>query len=162
MSDSMQRFRWRVYDVVRLIPRGKVTTYGYVALLVGAPRHARHVGWALHTLPDELVWTLATADPGLSWSQAGRALSGSIPTPTGPVPWQRVVNARGCVSRHPDDDGTQRQIALLRAEGLEVTDTGVILGGLQAHGWWPDPGLIDTLEALGAEDRAESRSSSPL
>ena len=139
MSDSMHDFRWRVYDVVRLIPRGKVTTYGYVALLVGAPRHARQVGWALHTLPDELVWTQTTK-------------TSMPPAPHGPAPWHRVVNARGCVSRHPDADGARRQIALLRAEGLDVTDSGVILGGLDAHGWRPDPVLIEAQLPAGTDD----------
>ena len=143
MSDSMQRFRWRVYDVVRLVPCGKVTTYGYVALLAGAPRHARQVGWALHTLPDELVWSMTTANPAGDRPRAGTRSTDTPSGQGGPVPWQRVVNARGCVSRHPDEGGTRRQIALLRWEGLEVTDTGVIRGGVDAHGWWPDPGLIE-------------------
>ena len=37
----------RVYDLVRAIPVGRVMTYGGVAAEVGAPRHAREVGWTL-------------------------------------------------------------------------------------------------------------------
>ncbi len=44
-----------VYDVVRLIPKGKVTSYGAIAKFLGAPRSSRMVGWAMnasHVLPD--------------------------------------------------------------------------------------------------------------
>ena len=40
----------RVYEAVRAIPRGRVVTYGQVARLVGVPRGARAVGWALRAL----------------------------------------------------------------------------------------------------------------
>ena len=42
----------RVYEVVKSVPRGKVTTYGDVARLCGNARMARQVGWALHTNPQ--------------------------------------------------------------------------------------------------------------
>ncbi len=41
----------QVYALVRRIPRGKVATYGQVARLLGAPRSARVVGWAMHGNP---------------------------------------------------------------------------------------------------------------
>jgi len=41
----------RVHAVIRRIPRGRVTTYGDVAHLVGLRNGARTVGWALHSLP---------------------------------------------------------------------------------------------------------------
>src|SRR6185436_18609812 len=56
----------RIYRIVRRIPRGRVATYGQVALLAGLKGHARQVGYALHALPDAET-----------------------------VPWQRVINARG-------------------------------------------------------------------
>ena len=37
--------------MVRRIPRGKVATYGQIAELLGAPRAARIVGWAMHGNP---------------------------------------------------------------------------------------------------------------
>ena len=40
----MGDFSDRVFEVVRHIPRGKVTTYGQVGRLIGAPRSARYVG----------------------------------------------------------------------------------------------------------------------
>jgi len=112
-------FRQRVYDIVRLVPYGRVTTYGFVSLLAGAPRNARQVGWALHTLPDDLVDV---------------------------VPWHRVINAKGEVSTHPDEAGTYRQIARLREEGIDVTDDGVLVKGLKAHWWEPEPHAVEQLE----------------
>ncbi len=62
-------FFQRVYRMVEQIPAGRVATYGQIAWLVGKPRGARTVGWALRAL-----------QPG----------SG--------VPWHRVVNAQGGIS----------------------------------------------------------------
>lgn len=49
------RFAERTYAVVRRIPKGRVTTYGQVALLLGRPRGAREVGWALSACDDGRV-----------------------------------------------------------------------------------------------------------
>lgn len=78
-----------IYAVVRRIPRGKVATYGQIARLLGAPRSARVVGWAMHGTP-----------PG----------SG--------VPWHRVVQQGGSLSPtvSPHDPGRQRR--LLEREGV--------------------------------------------
>lgn len=72
----------RIYAVVRRIPRGRVATYGQVALLAGNPRWSRVVGYALHVNPDpegipcfRVVNRLGKASrPLLS---AGRTCSGS-------------------------------------------------------------------------------------
>ena len=79
----------RIYAVVRRIPRGRVATYGQVAALAGLPGHARQVGYALHAL------ALGTR-----------------------LPWHRVINARGEVSRRrrPGDELSQR--LLLEREGV--------------------------------------------
>lgn len=45
---SNDRFFERVYEVVKLIPHGKVTSYGAIALYLGAPGAARMVGWAMN------------------------------------------------------------------------------------------------------------------
>jgi methylated-DNA-protein-cysteine methyltransferase-like protein len=42
-----------VYKVVKAIPKGKVMTYGQIALLLGSPRASQQVGWALHWVPEE-------------------------------------------------------------------------------------------------------------
>jgi len=75
---------------VRNIPRGRVLTYGQVALLLGVPRGARAVGWALRALPARL--------------ERG-------------VPWHRVVGAGGRISPRPGP-GPEQQRRRLRAEGV--------------------------------------------
>ena len=42
----------KIYDVVRAIPKGRVASYGMVAMLAGNPRWARVVGYALHVNPE--------------------------------------------------------------------------------------------------------------
>ena len=48
----MGSFSEAVYEVVRQIPPGRVATYGQVAHMVGKPRNARFVGYALHVNPE--------------------------------------------------------------------------------------------------------------
>ena len=78
-----------VYALVKRIPRGKVATYGQIARLLGAPRCARVVGWAMHGNPHGAR-----------------------------VPWQRVVQRGGGLSPAvcPGDPGRQRR--LLEREGV--------------------------------------------
>jgi methylated-DNA-protein-cysteine methyltransferase-like protein len=78
----------RVYALVRRVPRGRVVTYGQVAAMLGVPRGARAVGWALRALPEEM---------------ASR------------VPWHRVVGTGGRISprRGPGPEVQRRR---LRAE----------------------------------------------
>ena len=96
----------RIYAVVRRIPRGRVASYGQVARLAGLPGHARQVGYAMHALP------------------AGTT-----------VPWHRVVNAQGAVSRRrvPGAELTQRM--LLLREGVQFGARGRI--PLDRYGWKP-------------------------
>lgn len=89
-------FHARVYDVVRRVPAGSVTTYGDVAAVLGTPRVARHVGWAL----------AACKEPD--------------------VPWQRVINAQGRISFKGDTGRGVLQRSLLEAEGIEFSDTGKV------------------------------------
>ena len=90
MSREGERFFARVYALVREIPRGRVATYGQVAALLGVPRGARAVGWALRALPA---------------AQAVR------------VPWHRVVGAGGRISPRAGA-GPQVQRRRLRTEGV--------------------------------------------
>jgi methylated-DNA-protein-cysteine methyltransferase related protein len=46
----------RVYDIVRQVPRGQVTTYGDVARLLGPECDARVVGYAMAACPDDVPW----------------------------------------------------------------------------------------------------------
>lgn len=50
------KFSQRVYEIVRSIPRGRVTSYGLIARLLGNPRAARQVGWAMANCPDDAPW----------------------------------------------------------------------------------------------------------
>ena len=86
----------RIYRVVRRIPRGRVATYGQVAELAELPGCARQVGYALHALRND--------DEG--------------------VPWQRVVNARGEISRRSEPGAEPIQQQLLEAEGLSFDARG--------------------------------------
>ncbi|SEG19365.1 MGMT family protein [Marinobacterium lutimaris] len=88
----------RIWQVVAAIPKGKVATYGQVAALAGAPRHARYVGTVLKRLP------------------AGSTL-----------PWFRVLNARGELSFPKDSPAYQRQREALEAEGVEFIGARVSL-----------------------------------
>jgi methylated-DNA-protein-cysteine methyltransferase-like protein len=45
-----------IFAVVRRIPQGRVTTYGRIAALIGHPRAARLVGYAMHRCPSGLPW----------------------------------------------------------------------------------------------------------
>lgn len=82
-----------IYEIVRMIPYGKVATYGQIAALAGNPRLSRVVGYALHVNPDPES-----------------------------IPCYRVVNRLGEVSRAFAFGGENRQIALLEAEGVSFTD----------------------------------------
>jgi methylated-DNA-protein-cysteine methyltransferase related protein len=50
-SNSQQNFFADVYEVVKLIPKGRVTSYGAIAHYLGAKSGARMVGWAMHGCP---------------------------------------------------------------------------------------------------------------
>lgn len=50
-KDSKLNFFADVYDVVRLIPKGRVTSYGAIAHYLGAKSSARMVGWAMFGCP---------------------------------------------------------------------------------------------------------------
>ena len=87
----MNPVRKRIYAMVQRIPRGRVATYGQIALLAGLKGHARQVGYALHDLPDG---------------------SG--------VPWHRVINAQGKVSPRAEPSYVSIQQKLLEGEGIEI------------------------------------------
>jgi methylated-DNA-protein-cysteine methyltransferase-like protein len=54
--DLPPNFNPRVYALVRLIPPGKVLSYGQVAALLNVPQGARAVGWAMHSCPNDVPW----------------------------------------------------------------------------------------------------------
>jgi methylated-DNA-protein-cysteine methyltransferase-like protein len=98
MSSTWQQ---QVWGAVRLVPRGRVTSYGDVAAFVGHPRRARQVGGALGALGGR--------DADLA------------------VPWHRVVNARGFLSIRGAHVGKDAQRSLLRSESVDVDEAYVVV-----------------------------------
>jgi methylated-DNA-protein-cysteine methyltransferase related protein len=96
----------QVYLVVKQIPRGKVASYGQIAALLGHPRAARTVGWALNALTE-------SQDPS--------------------IPWQRVINHSGriTIARAGLDPEVQRR--LLEEEGIEFDQNGDV--DMRRYGW---------------------------
>ena len=87
----------RVYDVTRLVPYGRVTSYGAIARFLGSGRSARMVGWALN---------------------ASHSGSGFIPA-------HRVVNRKGYLTgKHHFGNSTTMQ-QLLENEGITVENDRV-------------------------------------
>jgi methylated-DNA-protein-cysteine methyltransferase-like protein len=56
IGQIMNTFFKQVYDIVEQIPYGKVISYGQIARLLGRPRAAREVGWAMRMCPEHLPW----------------------------------------------------------------------------------------------------------
>ena len=56
-SESISNsFFKQVYSIVEKVPHGKVISYGQIAGMLGNPRHARQVGWAMRHCPEHLPW----------------------------------------------------------------------------------------------------------
>jgi methylated-DNA-protein-cysteine methyltransferase-like protein len=87
-----------VYEVVRLIPPGRVTTYGAIARFLGSAKSARMVGWAMN------------------------ASFGVNP----PVPAQRVVNASGMLSGKFHFGPGDEMKNLLESEGVHIEEDYVL------------------------------------
>lgn len=96
ISEKNKDFFTNVYDVVRLIPEGRVTSYGAIARYLGAPRSSRMVGWAMNA---------AGAHPD--------------------VPAHRVVNRNGLLTGKAHFNPPSRMEELLIAEGVAVKDDQV-------------------------------------
>lgn len=93
VSDSPTK---RIYEAVKKIPKGKVATYGQVALVAGDKNMARSVGNALHKNPE----------PGV-------------------IPCHRVVNASGKLAGGFAFGGMNEQAKLLESEGV-IVNNGVV------------------------------------
>ena len=106
---NMQAFYDQVWAMTRLIPRGKVATYGQIAKLLPPPNGVeieayaafgpRWVGGAMANCPDD-------------------------------VPWQRVINSQGKISQRP---GAEKQRQLLEQEGVEFDAKDRV--DLKRFGW---------------------------
>jgi methylated-DNA-protein-cysteine methyltransferase-like protein len=87
-----------VYDVTRLIPYGRITSYGAIAKYLGSARSARMVGWALNGCHNQLPM----------------------------IPAHRVVNRNGELSGKIHFGGANVMQQLLESEGITVKDDTVI------------------------------------
>lgn len=99
----------KIYDIVKQIPKGKVATYGQVAALAGNKNWSRVVGYALHVNPDPKN-----------------------------IPCYRVVNRFGEVSKAFAFGGENRQISLLKMDGIKVEGNSVDLKIYQWNRITPD------------------------
>ena len=94
---SSDNFFDNVYKIARLIPYGRVTSYGAIATYLGAARSARMVGWAMnnsHNQKEE-------------------------------VPAHRVVNRKGLLTGKHHFDGTNLMQQLLESEGIKVIENQI-------------------------------------
>lgn len=110
---SERPFHERVYEVVKRIPHGRVTSYGAIARCIGSPGSSRMVGWAMnqsHINPDF-------------------------------IPAHRVVNRNGMLTGKHHFGGPKVMEELLAGEGVEVMNDRVV--DFQKHFWEPaeEPGL---------------------
>ena len=95
MQPETLSFFDKVYQVARLIPYGKVTSYGAIAKYLGAAKSARMVGYAMN-------------------GSAGKD-----------VPAHRVVNRKGLLTGKHNFDGTNLMQQLLESEGIKVIDNQI-------------------------------------
>jgi methylated-DNA-protein-cysteine methyltransferase related protein len=95
MKPESLNFFEKVYEVAKLIPYGKVTSYGAIAAYLGATRSARMVGYAMN---------------------------GSVAKD---VPAHRVVNRKGLLTGKHHFDGTNLMQQLLESEGIIVKNNQV-------------------------------------
>lgn len=75
--EQEKSFSQKVYSVITLIPKGKVTTYGAIAAAIGKPKAARFVGYAMSKCPEGLPWHRIVNRKGElinGWEQLQRSL----------------------------------------------------------------------------------------
>ncbi|MGP0580357.1 MGMT family protein [Paenibacillus peoriae] len=92
----MQPFTARVLQIIRLIPEGKVMTYGQIAAEAGSPRGARQVVRILHILSEKHR-----------------------------LPWHRVVNRLGEIALQEDESASLQRL-YLEEEGIRFNESGRI------------------------------------
>lgn len=85
----------KVYEVARLVPHGRVTSYGAIAKYLGTAKSARIVGYAMNASHNK------------------------------DVPAHRVVNRKGLLTGKHHFEGTNLMQQLLESEGIEVIDNQI-------------------------------------
>ncbi|HLA99337.1 MAG TPA: MGMT family protein [Anaerolineales bacterium] len=121
----------QVWEIVRQVPAGRVTTYGQVAGYIPPPTGMSQV--------DYKAW-------GARW------VGGAMAACPENVPWHRVINAQGKISL-PARSGQERQRELLEAEEIKFDDRERI--DLKVYGW-EGPGATRG-EAPGLAQSEEGR-----
>ena len=91
---NQQAYYEQVWAIARMIPRGKVATYGQIAKMIPPPNGVELEAYAAF---------------------APRWVGGAMANCPDDVPWQRVINSQGKISERP---GAERQRPLLEAEGV--------------------------------------------
>ncbi|MFZ5354541.1 MAG: MGMT family protein [Bacillota bacterium] len=94
---KISEFNKKVYDLVALIPAGKIATYGQIAAMIGSPRAARAVGTAMQNTPEYLD-----------------------------IPCHRVISGTGKMAPAYAFGGKERQRELLEAEGVIFNDNDCV------------------------------------
>lgn len=109
-------FRAKVYEIVEQVPLGRVTTYGFIARLIPPPPNVDPEQYA--RLSPRWVGTAMADCPD-------------------DLPWQRVINAQGGISRREISGGHIVQRKLLEAEGIPFDERDRI--DLKTYGWSGPP-----------------------
>lgn len=135
----MGEFSEKVFAAVRRVPRGKVTTYGQIASLIGSPRSARYVGYALRGNPEPSAKDAAGANAARAnapeaarvanagdtraagAANAGDAQAAGAMKSDG-IPCHRVIFKDGSLCDNYAFGGMEVQRALLEAEGVTFAD----------------------------------------
>ena len=94
--EKSENFFNKVYDVAKLIPFGRVTSYGAIAKYLGAAKSARMVGWAMNASHNN-----------------------------DEIPAHRVVNRVGLLTGKNHFDGTNLMQQLLESEGVVVKENQI-------------------------------------
>jgi methylated-DNA-protein-cysteine methyltransferase-like protein len=102
-------FNHQVWDLVRQVPRGRVTSYGQIARMIPPPQGV---------------------DPKAYQALGPRWVGSAMAKCPEDVPWQRVINSKGEISPRP---GAEEQRHLLEEEGIQFTEGGRI--DLKIFGW---------------------------
>lgn len=103
----MSDFNENVYDVVRQIPVGRVTSYGAIARFLGSPQSSRMVGWAMNNAHNQQPH----------------------------VPAHRVVNRQGLLTGKVHFGGPDVMQQLLESEGIKVVSDQIV--DFQKYFWDP-------------------------
>lgn len=96
-NNADKSFFDKVYDIVSCIPKGEILTYGQIAMMLGSPKSARIVGYAMNAAPEDRN-----------------------------LPCHRVVNRFGQMAPGNIFGGADRQRKKLEEEGITFLDNGCI------------------------------------